>query len=157
MIGPGSRLPALWRWRWEIGTLAAVLGIQAGAMLLLTWAWAPAAAPLILAVMLADPHTRRGIRRRVRAVLIQHRLRAALVATGIRSPAGRRPGILWTRPIEGGERVWVWLPLGVGARALEEITEVMATACWAPVVTVRASRHHPQLTAIDLCRRPAGR
>jgi hypothetical protein len=95
-----ARFPLrVYHWRWEI---VAVTLLPYGLVAFARWA-GPAWSAAVLATVLATAFLRRRqVRVRVRAVVLQHRLRAAFPL--LRLPGGRRPAILWTRP-RGGDVV----------------------------------------------------
>ncbi len=66
---------------------------------------------------------------RVRAVVVQHRLRTAFVRARVHSNAGRIPAILWTSPRSHADRVLLFLPAGLTGRLLATEADRIAVAC----------------------------
>ena len=145
-LGPHLRRPNPlafpWRWRYE---LAFGAGVPAGleAMADLTHPVAAVALALTGAVGgLGWTPGRRIIADRVRCVVVQHRLRAAMVEHGIHAWSGRWvPTILWTTPVQRGVRVVLWCHAGIGAGHFAAHRETLAATCWAADVEVA---QHPR-------------
>jgi hypothetical protein len=138
---PRRRNPLLvpWRWRWEILLGAGVPLAVSG----LVRAWGPAwvtvvSAALVVAAVLV-PAARRFLGRRVRSVVVQHRLRVGMVEAGVLSWSGRLPAILHARGTDRGVRVVLWCPAGVDVHAFHGTRALLASACWATDVDV--ARH----------------
>jgi len=136
---PASSFPArLYHWRWEI---LAVTLLPYGVVTFALWAgplWTPMAfgAAAVLAML-----RRRHLRARIRAVALQHRLRATFPR--LRLPGGRRPAILWSRP-RGGDIVVSLF----GRDAFEHLHRhraVLAAACSVPEVYVD---RHPKYASL---------
>ncbi len=85
----------------------------------------------LLLVVAAIPHTRRYAIRRFWSVYTRHRVRACLVNSRAMTHEGQVPGLLWSRPIPVGVRVWVLLRAGLAGRHIEHVTDEIAAACLA--------------------------
>lgn len=128
-----------YRWRYEIAAAALV----PVALVELD----RAIGPVWLAVLLAGVGSmvwhwrsaRRFVLGRLRAVLVQHRLRTAFARARVCTPDGRTPAIVWTSPREDEIRVVVSCPAGVGVERLHQQRDLLAAACFARQVTV--TRH----------------
>jgi hypothetical protein len=89
-----ARFPLrMYHWRWEI---LAVTLLPYGLAEFARWAGPAWSAVVLVAVLATAVLRRRQVRARIRAVALQHRLRAAFPLLHL--PGGRRPAILWTRP-----------------------------------------------------------
>lgn len=86
----------VWRWRYELVLVVAAFLAAPPFAALPT----PMAIGLVALVVLplGIPPVRRLAWLRVRAVVVQHRLRTAFVRARVHSNAGRIPAILWTNP-----------------------------------------------------------
>jgi hypothetical protein len=143
---------ALWWWRWEILFVALLAGLLLG----------PAHGvenPLLLALvvtsaggLLAVTASRDWVRRRVWAVITQHRLRVGCAEAGILSPSGRVPTVLWTSVTRYGERVWLNCPSGVTIDDFTRSTDRLAVTCWAGTVTVRRVPGRRSTVVLDVIR-----
>jgi hypothetical protein len=153
-VGKSIVIPILgfWRWRWEL-----TIGLSLTAAEALSFAIAQPVAPFVIpsmvVVLLLDRPSRSNIRRRVQAVLVEHRIRRAMRLLGAGALSGRSPRVLWATLTDHGERVWLWCPLGTDVRALAAHAAVFTTAGWADEVWVDQYRRHPQIAALDLVRR----
>jgi hypothetical protein len=120
-------LVILWRWRYELALLAALIAAA-------PW-FAGLAIPVAISVvvfaalLLAVPPVRRVAWLRARAVVLQHRLRTAFVRARLHTNGGRIPGILWTSPREQADRVLLFLPAGLTERQLADEADRIAVAC----------------------------
>ncbi|MFC5065179.1 hypothetical protein [Actinomycetospora atypica] len=118
---------AVWRWRYELAVLV-------GAFVAAPW-FAGLTAPAVVGftalvvLPLGVPPVRHLVWLRVRAVVLQHRLRTAFVRARIHSNAGRIPTILWTSPRTAADRVTLFLPAGLTADLLAQEVERIAVAC----------------------------
>ncbi|MEU5262819.1 hypothetical protein [Amycolatopsis sp. NPDC021455] len=133
----------LYHWRWEIlaVTLApwslVVFASWAGPL----WTSAGLAVALGLAAL-----RRRQVRARIRAVRLQHRLRAVFPL--LRLPGGRCPVILWSRP-RGGDIVVSLF----GRDAFEHLHRrrmVLAVACSVPEVYVDRHPRYASLVTLTI-------
>ena len=137
------RTPAgiAWRWRTELATLAF---LAAALWRLDTWTtltWAAIILAGLAAVVLAVPHSRRFITRRIWCVLARHRLQRLCYEARLHTRSGRLPLILWTRPTKVGERTWMLCRAGIAPR-----TSRTASASCAPPATP-ATRGSPATAA----------
>ncbi|MEV7094063.1 hypothetical protein AB0M80_14640 [Amycolatopsis sp. NPDC051045] len=140
----------VYHWRWEI---LAVTLLPYGAVTFALWAgplWASAffAAALGLAVL-----RRRQVRARIKAIALQHRLRA--VFPQLRLPGGRRPAILWSRPRGGDIVVSLY-----GREAFEHLHRhrtVLAEACSVPEVYVDRHPRYASLVTLTISSTPPKR
>jgi hypothetical protein len=66
---------------------------------------------------------------------------------------GRMPYLWWSRPSPVGERVRVWLPVGLSVKNLERVTAELATACWAREVRITSSRSQAAYVVVEVVRR----
>ena len=142
-------LLVLWRWRWELGLVAAVaaLGYYVAADVLL-----PAAA-VVVALCAAVPVLRRLVRGRFWCVATQHRLRTGLHESDVRSWSGRTPAIVWTSATAVGERVWLVCPAGVDVARVAAAREELAAACWATDVAVDRHARYASVALVEVVRR----
>lgn len=159
-FGPRRRrsnpLLALWRWRWE-GT--AFLGVPYGLDVL-----AEATHPVVSVVVgvsaaatgLGWRPARTFLTERVRAVVVQHRLRVGMVQAGIWSWSGWLPAILRAAPVDRGIRVVLWLPAGVDVLAFEANREQLAAAAWAADVEVARHPTRANIVVLLVVTGPAG-
>jgi hypothetical protein len=130
-----------WRWRYELGTLAAA-GTAA-------WQVGPlwtAAAGAFVAGLLSTPYGRR----RLWCVVVQHRVRTGLQHAWVHSRTGRLPMVVWTRPVPEGEELLLLLRPGTSVTDLE--TADLATACWAREVRVRPDPERAHLVRLTVVR-----
>ena len=143
---------AVWWWRWEILAVALVIGLLVGP--------APAIEnPLLLALvvtsaggLLAVTAGRDWVRRRVWAVITQHRLRVGCAESGLLSASGRVPTVLWTSVTRYGERVWLNCPAGITIDDFARATDRLAVTCWAGTVTVRRVPGRSSTVVVDVIR-----
>lgn len=137
----GNPLLAAYRWRYEIA--AAV--IVPTTLIALDRAIGPLWLVVLLFCLSSSvfhwPAARRFMSRRVRAVVVQHRLRTAFAQARITTLDGRRPAILWVWPREYGLRVLLACPAGVDVSLISEHRRVLAAACFASSVAVN---RHPR-------------
>jgi hypothetical protein len=160
---PAASLPAvvaltLWRWRWELAILAALLYV---------YDWTNdqhlSTAELVLlaeipVVILAVPVTRHFVRNRLWCVITRHRLRLCMAEVRAMNYSGNLPFLIGTRSTNVGERVWLWLRPGLSIEELANRTEQFAAACWARDARITRSRNLATLVRIDVVRRdPLGR
>jgi hypothetical protein len=148
-----SAAGTLWRWRTELATLC---GLGSG-----LW-WADRVHLLTLtAVMLAAilvavaalPWTRRFFARRVLCVLTRHRIQRACWETRLHTRSGRLPLVLWTRPTQVGERLWLVCRAGICAEDFEISQAELAAACMAREARISRSSRFAHLITIDIIRR----
>ena len=150
-LGAGRRpgpLLIVWRWRWELILVAAV-----GALIHLVRpeALVPGAG-VVVALFLVVPVLRRLALARFWCVATQHRLRAGLHESDVRSWSGRMPAIVWTAARRHGERVWLLCPAGVDAARIAASRGELAAACWAVDVAVEVHARHANVAVVDVVR-----
>lgn len=152
-------LGGLVRLRAELTTL--VVGLIVWRMLdVYVWqdsyVWPAQGAWLLLAglalALLVIPHTRRYVRSRVWCVLDRHRLRTCLLECGVLTYSGRLPVLLWARPTNVGEQVWLWLRPGLCGEDLERNTPKISTACLAREVRIHVHQRWTVLARVDIVR-----
>jgi hypothetical protein len=144
MTSRQASFPArLYHWRWEI---LAVTLLPYGLVTFALWA-GPLWTSAVFATALGWAVLRRHqLRTRLRAVRLQHRLRAAFPL--LRLPGGRRPAILWCRP-RGGEVVVSLF----GREAFEHLHRnraVLAAACAVPEVYVDRHPRYASLVTLTI-------
>jgi len=154
-LGAGRRpgpLLVLWRWRWELGLVATIVALK--------WYVPPEVlfptTGIAVAVCAAVPPLRRVARARFWCVATQHRLRAGLRESDVRSWSGRMPAIVWTSPRRDGEAVLLACPAGVDAARIEAARGELAAACWAVDVTVHPHATYANLAVVEVVRRRRG-
>ena len=94
---------------------------------------------------------RRNLHGRIRAILVQHRLRAAFAQARICTLSGRPPAILWTRPRGGDILVSLLLPAGVGFDHIHPRRDLLAAACFATDVYVDRHPRYANLITLTIC------
>ncbi len=142
-----------WRWRTE---LAIILGLAGGladaqrAHLLIITAACLAATLVILAAL---PWTRRFFTRRAWCVLARHRIQKVCWEARLHTRSGRLPLILWTRPTQVGERLWLVCRAGICAQDFTDNQAELAAGCFAREARITASPRWSHLITIDIIRR----
>jgi hypothetical protein len=138
-----------WRWRYELGSLAALAAcrLYAGAL------WTVQTGLVLGAVAVSVPELRRRARCRLWCVVTPHRVRTACKHAWIHSRTGRIPAVLWTRPVEEGEQVLLWCRPGTTAEDLELARPALTAACWAQDVRVVQHTERAQLVLLTVVRR----
>ncbi len=104
-------------------------------------------------MVLAVPHSRRFITRRMWCVLARHRLQRLCFEARLHTRSGRLPLILWTRPTKVGERSWVLCRAGISAEDFQDRTDELRAACYARDARVTRNRRWSHLVTIDIIRR----
>src|SRR5689334_18232299 len=148
-----SAAGTLWRWRTElamIGGLGAGLWRAAQAHLLATTALGLAATVTVLAAL---PWSRRFVMRQAWCVMARHRIQKVCWETRLHTRSGRLPLVLWTRPTEVGERLWLVCRAGTCAEDFENHQPELAAACFAREARITRSRRWSQLVTVDIIRR----
>jgi hypothetical protein len=144
----------LWRWRTEIAALLTLTAALAALSRLIALPWAAASLGGLLAVVLAVPHSRRFLWRRVLCVLARHRLhRLFYNDRRLQTRTGRIPLVLWIRPTKVGERAHVLCRAGVCGEDFEDNAAQLAAACYARDARVTRNRRWSHLVTIDIIRR----
>jgi len=146
-------LLVVWRWRTELVTVTAAVGVwtvlngplgNEGAVIAMTFA---------VAVVFTVPHSRRIAWPRVMCVVTRHRIRTCLAQLSASNRDGRLPWIVWIRPTPVGERVWLWMLPGLSINDVKERTEALAAACWARETRIERSRKRAMVVRVDVIRR----
>lgn len=151
--------PVLWLYHWRYEFLAVTV-LPYAVVQLVSWL-----GPLgsIVAVVAAFNWVfywraaRRHLRGRLRAIVVQHRLRSAFAAARICTPDGRRPAILWTRPVDGDIVVSLFCPAGIGFDHLHEHRDLLAAACFAAEVYVDRHPKYASWVTLTICTTPLRR
>ena len=146
-------LVVLWRWRYELGLLAAVPtalvmlahAIGAGWTVLVTLAivhlivlWAPA---------------RRLVVAEAWCVITPHRVRTGCAQAWIHSRSGKIPVVLLTRRRPYGESVLLLCRAGTTPQDFFPARPLLAAACWARDVGVTPDENRAQLVTLHVIRR----
>jgi hypothetical protein len=147
-----NRTPAgiAWRWRTELAVLAAALRWLDS---LIALNWAGIALGGLVAVVLAVPHSRRFITRRLLCVLARHRLQRLCFEARLHTRSGRLPLIVWIRPTKVEERAWILCRAGVCAEDFDAHIGELRAACYARDARVIRKRRWSHLVTIDIVRR----
>jgi hypothetical protein len=143
---------ALWWWRWELLATVLVAGLLLGPAKGLENPLLPALVVTSAGGLLAVTASRDWARRRVWAVITQHRLRVGCAESGLLSPSGRVPTVLWTSVTRYGERVWISCPAGVTIDDFRRAADRLAVTCWAGTVTVRRVPGRRSTVVVDVIR-----
>ncbi len=142
-----------WRWRTELAILLIAL---AAWWRLDTWTgmpWSVITITGLIALVLAVPHSRRFITRRIWCVLTRHRLQKLCYEARLHTRSGRLPLIAWIRPTKVGERAWLICRAGICAEDFEAHMGELRAACYARDARVTRNRRWSQLVTIDIIRR----
>lgn len=153
-LGAGRRpgpLLIVWRWRWELALVATV-----GVLVHFLPPEVLALSAGVVALVLVVPVLRRLALARFWCVATQHRLRAGLRESDVRSWSGRMPAIVWTSARPHGERVWLLCPAGVDAARVAASRGELAAACWAVDVDVAVDARHANVAVVDVVRAVQG-
>jgi hypothetical protein len=146
-----------WRWRYELGVLAALAVGLALAVPRYGPLWTVLALAGLVAGVGAVPAVRRFAVRRAWCVITPHRVRTGCAHAWIQSRTGKVPAVLWTSAVPVGERVLLWCRPGTTAEDLAAARDLLATACWAQDVEVQRHPRRSQLAALVVVRHPTGR
>jgi hypothetical protein len=144
---PGPFL-LLWRWRWELALVVAVVGLVHAVSLQVLLPAVGIAAALSATV----PALRHLLCARFWCVATQHRLRAGLRESDVRSWSGRMPAIVWTSGRPRGEQILLACPAGVDVARIAAARSELAAACWAVDVTVSPHPRYANLAVVDVVR-----
>jgi hypothetical protein len=144
---------ALYRWRYEVGAAVAVPVALVGLDRLVGPIWLLVVLAGLVSMVWHWPVARRFARARVRAVVVQHRLRTAFARARVCTLDGRRPAILWTTPRDREIRVLLACPAGVGVDRIRQQRRLLAAACFATEVDV--ARHPRFAHLVELTVRTA--
>jgi hypothetical protein len=142
-----------WRWRTELAVLLVIFAVW---WRLDTWTRMPWSVLILTAtvgLVLAVPHSRRFITRRIWCVLTRHRLHKLCYEARLHTRSGRIPPIAWIRPTKVGERAWLICRAGICAEDFEAHMGELRAACYALDARVTRNRRWSQLVTIDIIRR----
>lgn len=142
-----------WRWRYELALLG---GLPAAVVILIShvgWRWALAELGLLAATLGTWPAARCWGAARAGCVVTAHRLRTGCAQAWIHTRQGRLPVILLTRPIPGGEQVYLWCRAGTSGVDFESARDLLRTACWARDVRISRSNRYSHIVIVDVIRR----
>jgi len=162
IIRPSQSLPviialSIWRWRWEIVCITAVVVVfhhltSPGGL-----DFEPVPASLVMVapvpVVLAVRPVRRFLRNRVWCVITRHRIRACLTEMRTLNYSGNLPLIIGCFSTKTGEAVWLWMRPGLSAEDLENKAETIASACWARKAQIGRTDRNAALIRVDIDRR----
>ncbi len=132
---------ALYRWRYEVAAAVIVPPALVALDRAIGPLWSVVALFCLGSSVFHWPAARRFVLARVRAVVVQHRLRTAFARARVCTLDGRRPAILWVTPRESELRVLLACPAGVDMALIRERREVLAAACFATSIAVE---RHPR-------------
>lgn len=138
----------VWRWRYELGLLGAAVALWFVGLPAAVWI----AIGVLAVVALAVPPVRRRAWLRLRAVVLQHRLRTAFVRARVHTNGGRIPAILWTSPRSHADRVLLFLPAGLTERFVASEADRIAVACDGTHAEVIPFRDHRVLVWLVIVR-----
>lgn len=109
---------------------------------------------VVVGVPAAITRIRHGIWRLVWCFVTRHRIRHCFTTFILTNRYDSDPFILWARPIQAGERVWIYLRPGLAVDNLQNQVKQLAVGCWSDEVTVeRASDTNSAYLRIDVKRR----
>ncbi len=155
--------PVLWLYHWRYEFLAVTL-LPYALVNLVAWLgpiWSVVALVAAFNWVFYWRAARRHVRGRLRAIVVQHRLRSAFAGARICTVDGRRPAILWTRPADGDIVVSLFCPAGIGFEQIHSRRDVLANACFAAEVYVDRHPKYGALVTLTICttafRREPGR
>jgi hypothetical protein len=146
-------LAVLWQLRTEL--VASVVGVWG-------WLWLTDRMPAWIAVtvvsvtiaaLLGWGPSRRFALGHVWCTITRHRLRSCLVQSRVMNHCGYVPWLLWVRPTNVGERVWLLMRPGICVEDLDTRASQIAAACWARDARVRAWRRLVAVVLVDVVRR----
>ena len=146
----------MWHWRYEFGLIAGVLLGTIGIATTVGLGWfiaAAAATMVIVAAALMWPRSRRQLIARAWCVITPHRVRTGCERAWIQTRDGRLPAVLYTVPVDSGERVWLWCRAGITAGDLEAARDILRAACWASDVRVVVNDRRSHIVVLEVIRR----
>jgi hypothetical protein len=146
----------MWHWRYELGLAAGVLlgAIVIGATVGPGWLIAATAAAMaVLAAGLLWPRSRRRLIARAWCVITPHRVRTGCERAWIQTRDGRLPVVLYTVPVDSGERVWLWCRAGITVGDLKAARDILRAACWASDVRVVVNDRRSHIVVLEVIRR----
>jgi hypothetical protein len=142
-----------WRWRTELIILGGFLAALAWLSGRITITWAAVALAAACGLVFGIPQSRRFITRRFWCVLSRHRFQRLCWEAKLHTRSGRLPVVIWTRPTEVGERLFVWCRAGISAEDFEQHTGELRAACYARDARVTRNTRWSQMVTIDIIRR----
>lgn len=148
--------PLLWlyHWRYEILAVTLLPYVLVTVVLALGLVWSLIALVVAFNWVFYWRAARRHVRGRLRAIVVQHRLRTAFASARICTVDGRRPAILWTRPIDGDIVVSLFCPAGIGFDQIHAGRATLAAACFATEVYVDRHPKYAALITLTVCTTP---
>ncbi|KDN22837.1 hypothetical protein [Amycolatopsis rifamycinica] len=141
----------LYHWRYEI---FAVTLLPYAVISLVRWLgpiWSVVALVVAFNWIFYWRAARRHLRGRLRAIVVQHRLRSAFAGARICTVDGRRPAILWTRPVDGDVVVSLFCPAGIGFEQIHSRRDLLADACFAAEIYVDRHPKYGALVTLTIC------
>lgn len=151
-IWPALRV--IWHWSAELTLFGLVMTGYVALVHVMVWWLALVVLVLALAGPFGYPDARRLLMSWIWCGISRHRLRTAFAAFIASNRYGTQPLILHARPTPAGERVWIWLRIGLSLKDLEDRRDKLAVACWGKDVRVSpASRSRAGLVQVDITRR----
>jgi hypothetical protein len=151
--------PVLWLYHWRYELLAVTL-LPYALVNLVLWLgplWSLVAFAAAFNWVFYWRAARRHVRCRLRSIVVQHRLRTGFAGARICTMDGRRPAILWTRPVDGDVVVSLFCPAGIGFELIHERRHLLAAACFATEVYVDRHPKYAALITLTVCSTPARR
>ncbi|MEU8223446.1 hypothetical protein [Kribbella sp. NPDC048915] len=157
---PVILLLTIWRWRWELYVLAAIVYITIAHGEAITGyfqsnpLWLNALLIIVLCGwIVTDNPARRFVLNRIWCVITRHRLRACLIELRILNYSGNLPFILGCFSTKTGQVVWLWMRPGQSVEDLDNKAESLASACWASKATIARSKRNAAIVRIEIDRR----
>ncbi|WP_061296699.1 hypothetical protein [Herbidospora cretacea] len=147
-VAPPNPFAVIWRWRYEAALLVGGPFLVSVA----SWQIVVTVAGLLAGLVSVSPFARRIAVARFWCVVTPHRIRTACAEALLITRRGRLPVVLWTRPIESGERVWIYCRAGIVAADFVDNAPLIASACWARQVSVTESPSRPAVIHVDVIR-----
>ena len=155
LTGRGVRRTAavLWRWRTELGLMAAVVLVR-----LLVGRYVPASAAWLVTLSVAGavgswPRSRTLITGRLSCARARRRLLACMRETRVATSTGRLPLVLRSRATSAGERLVFGLFPGQSAEMLDARVVELRAAARAMDVNVTRDRSRADRVTLDVIRR----
>lgn len=108
---------------------------------------------VLVVVVASVPASRRYVVCRFWCVVTRHRVRCCFEQTRTMTHDGKLPYPMWARPTPVGERVRVWLPAGLSVKDVENISDNLATACWARSARIERDRKQAAVVLVHIIRR----
>jgi hypothetical protein len=145
--------PLLWLYHWRYEALGVTLlpYVLINVALQLGLVWSLVALVVAFNWVFYWRAARRHVRGRLRAIVVQHRLRTGFAGARICTVDGRRPAILWTRPVDGDVMVRLFCPAGIGFEQIHAGRAVLAAACFASEIYVDRHPKYAALITLTVC------